>query len=71
MFPKDLIEILNKKETLSTLYISYSITLRSLHKRVFLPQDFNVDNFSDVSRVMEDLEKKPPQVINTTLAILR
>jgi len=69
---KDLIEILKEKRSNlspSTLY-SYSSTLRSLHKRVFQDDDFNVDNFSKVEQIMEDLETKPPQVRKTTLAIL-
>jgi integrase len=69
---KDLIEILKEKRSNlspSTLY-SYSSTLRSLHKRVFQDEDFNVDNFSKVEQIMEDLEKKSPSIRKTTLAIL-
>ena len=69
---KDLIEILKEKRSNlspSTLY-SYSSTLRSLHKRVFPDDDFNVDNFSKVEQIMEDLEKKSPSIRKTTLAIL-
>ena len=69
---KDLIEVLKEKRSNlspSTLY-SYSSTFRSLHKRVFQDEDFNVDNFSKVEQIMEDLETKSPSIRKTTLAIL-
>ena len=69
---KDLIDILKEKRpnlSPSTLY-SYSSTLRSLHKRVFPDKDFDIDDFAKVKSIMDDLEKKSPNVRKTTLAIL-
>lgn len=69
---KDLMEVLKEKRpnlSISSLY-SYSSTLRGLYKRVFGDKEMDIDDFSKVDLIMEDLETKEPQIRKTILSIL-